>query len=268
MLEDIPNIYEIRKGVELTEAINKLWWGNGLAKNGKLKYHPFVFIQNCYVPGYILRLYYAACDRNWFAESVNMEQACNEYSIGFIKGYKDFEIEANGKFGSEETVFNAIINFPYGERPVPDKWNNYGERVGRLYCAWCIVIKHQNTFEPMFNKLVHNSDVHNEITFDSLFKVRANSQEVRKILEIKGYTNRDKWVGLSHNKTELLLAYYTLVPILNPGKPTPQAKVFYKEFGLQVPGYISSRSLTTDPRNGDNAEEFEIIFAPLLVKTK
>lgn len=102
------------------------------------------------------------------------------------------------------------------------------------------------------------------LTFEGLFKDGDNAQIVRDILERNGYTIGGHWNGLTKEKTELLCAYCVLKPILKPGKVTPQAKIFYKEFKLSD-GYISDRMLTKEPINA-NRDEFSRIFSHLIPK--
>ncbi len=107
-------------------------------------------------------------------------------------------------------------------------------------------------------------------SFESLFRDSAKAQKVKAILEIKGYTVKGEWKGLSRNKSELLAAYHVLKPILYDGKVTPQATVFYNEFGKSVGNgnikngeYITDKMLRNYPPLDDIAE-FEKVFASIL----
>ncbi len=100
-------------------------------------------------------------------------------------------------------------------------------------------------------------------TFEGSFLNPDHAKTVKDILEIREYTKEGKWMGISKNKTELLALYYVLRPFLNTGKPTTQARIFYNEFGLDVPGYMSERNLTEEPYNTDR-DEFEGIFDHLV----
>lgn len=104
----------------------------------------------------------------------------------------------------------------------------------------------------------------NSLTFQALFRDNENAQKVKDLLELKGYTIDGIWQGLTKKKNELLTAYYVLQPLLKPDKVTPQAKIFYSEFGLPD-NYISNRSLTKEPFN-QNRAEFEKIFSHLIEK--
>jgi hypothetical protein len=123
------------------------------------------------------------------------------------------------------------------------------------------------------NKKNVNSITQKKITFESLFKDSANAQKVKDILKTHNYIDENnKWIGLTDETTELLAAYYVLKPILKLSKRSPQATIFYKEFGLLVGKdnthngeYITDRSLRKEPFN-DNRTEFERIFASLLPK--
>ena len=100
------------------------------------------------------------------------------------------------------------------------------------------------------------------ITFDDLFRDKDNARKVKEIFESHGYTINGKWHGLTNDKSELLCAYYVLVPLLKPHKKTPVAKIFYAEFGLSG-NYISDRMLTNEPFN-DVRKDFEVLFSDLL----
>jgi len=104
-------------------------------------------------------------------------------------------------------------------------------------------------------------------TFESLFRDPGTAAEVKTIFETHGYTVNAVWHGISGKKKELLAAYYVLKPILKGTKDTPQARIFYKEFGKNVGEYISARALTKEPFN-DDRENFELIFKHLLQPKK
>lgn len=117
-----------------------------------------------------------------------------------------------------------------------------------------------------------NKAINSKQTFESLFRNRENAKIVEDIFETKDYTMNGEWVGISKDKTELLAAYYVLKKILQPGRPTPQATVFYNHFHLIVGKnntkkgeYITARMLTEVPKN-DNLKEFESIFSHILPK--
>jgi hypothetical protein len=158
---DIPNIYTLRKGVKITESINKVWCSLTKAKNGKLKHHAFEPCGiNSYTLGHINRLFNLACHRNWFDENVIIGEEIKKYSEGFINGYTQLENEYTT---FPDSVFDIIKYFPYGEhyvvynknkKIVPSQWDSYGEKVGGLYCAWCIVLRKQQYYEPMFKEWV------------------------------------------------------------------------------------------------------------------
>jgi len=103
-----------------------------------------------------------------------------------------------------------------------------------------------------------------ELKYTELFKDKKIAHKVKVLFETTEYTTNGKWQGISGNHSELLAAYYVLKDknLLNPGKITPQAKAFYKEFVLNVFGYISERTLRNEPFNKDR-EEFERIFEHL-----
>jgi hypothetical protein len=107
-----------------------------------------------------------------------------------------------------------------------------------------------------------------QLAFEELFKDKSNAKKVKEIFEMRGYTINEKWQGLTKNKSELLAAYYVLMPLLNPNKPTTGARIFYNEFGLTVGSekdgnYITERMLTNEPFNPIRGE-FEMIFSVLL----
>jgi hypothetical protein len=113
-----------------------------------------------------------------------------------------------------------------------------------------------------------------EDQFPPLFKKPEHADQVKKILESNEYTIDGKWKGMSEQKNELLAAYHALKPIMNPGLPTTQAKIFYSTFGLKVGKdstlkgeYITDRQLRIDPLYSD-IEKFEIIFKEILLKTE
>ena len=120
------------------------------------------------------------------------------------------------------------------------------------YLDLTIQAKQEINPEPVKPK----KDNPNKLTFKDLFKDPENAKKVKEILEKNHYTLNGKWAAnkdlythQTENKTELLVAYYTLKNkgILKQGKATPQAKIFYNEFGLKVGEYISDRSLRNEP---------------------
>ena len=103
-------------------------------------------------------------------------------------------------------------------------------------------------------------------TFEGLFRDKQNAQKVIDILEKKEYILNKHWQGLTNDKSELLCAYYVLKPILKPGRPTPQGRIFYREFGLDE-GYMSNRMMTNEPDDYNNSRvEFKRIFSHLIPK--
>lgn len=105
-------------------------------------------------------------------------------------------------------------------------------------------------------------------TFESLFRDKDNARKVKEIFEIREYTINGKWQGLTNDKTELLSAYYVLIPLLKSGqKTTPTARIFYSEFGLSDE-FISDRTLRKRPKNIEISNEFENIFSHLLNPSK
>jgi len=105
-------------------------------------------------------------------------------------------------------------------------------------------------------------------TFESLFRDKDNARKVKEIFEIRGYTINGKWQGLTNDKTELLSAYYVLIPLLKSGqKITPTARIFYSEFGLSDE-FINDRTLRKRPKNIEISNEFEDIFSHLLNPSK
>jgi hypothetical protein len=113
-----------------------------------------------------------------------------------------------------------------------------------------------------------------KIHMTELFTDTQDAQKVNVIFKVNGYTENGKWIGQSKRKKELLAAYYILKPLLVTGKPTTQAKIFYKEFGLVVGKndtkngeYITERSLTNEPFNEDR-DEFKRIFSHLISKSR
>jgi len=112
----------------------------------------------------------------------------------------------------------------------------------------------------------NNKHKRSELTFEKLFKDSGNAKKVKDILELKEYTIKGKWVGQNNNKTELLAAYYSLREkhgIMRTGQTTPQTRLFYNEFGLNVPGYMSERALTTPPAS-QYIQEFNTLFNHVL----
>lgn len=106
------------------------------------------------------------------------------------------------------------------------------------------------------------------LTFEGLFRDKQNAQKVIDILEKNEYILNKHWQGLTNDKSELLCAYYVLKPILKPGRPTPQGRIFYREFGLDE-GYMSNRMMTNEPDDYNNSRvEFERIFSHLIPKKR
>lgn len=107
-----------------------------------------------------------------------------------------------------------------------------------------------------------------KITFESLFKDKDHAKRVKELLELNGYTLNGKWKRQAKDiKSELLAAYYVLLPLLKPGfKNTPTASIFYDEFGFPT-GYISDRMLRNQPYNKIR-DDFEKIFSNLIESSK
>ena len=101
-------------------------------------------------------------------------------------------------------------------------------------------------------------------TFEELFREKDNAQKVKDTLEKNDYTIEGQWKGLTNDSSELLCAYYVLKPILKPGKVTPQAKIFYLEFGLPA-DFMTERMMRNEPNNA-NSTEFRRIFSHLIPK--
>lgn len=117
------------------------------------------------------------------------------------------------------------------------------------------------------NDRVKNSAI-SEIdeAFENLFRPKNNAQKVEDIFAKYGYAESGHWTGHTGDKSELLCAYYALIPILNPGKPTTQGKIFYNKF-LLPEDYMCDRMLTNPPANSNKSLiEFERLFAHLMPK--
>ncbi len=107
---------------------------------------------------------------------------------------------------------------------------------------------------------------HEPKEYSELFINPEIGQEVKKILEANCYTQNGIWVEVPHQRKLPLAAFNTLSPLINDKNKKPKSKTaFYKEFGLEVPGYITIRSLS-DPVKEDWEKPFKEIFKGLLEK--
>lgn len=193
---------------------------------------------------------------------INTQDFSNEYSFEYKKSplfnvYMDFirDVQIYLEFLGTGGRLPLIENFFKTE-------STYSKPFDTSFLAPRIQVTHNNKVEE------------SKRTFISLFKDKGIANEVKAIFETNGFTKENKWIGVSGNKTELLAAFYVLNSILNAGKVTPKAKVFYNEFGLKVGKnnlkngeYITERSFRTEPFNQDR-EEFERLFSDILKQNR
>lgn len=147
--------------------------------------------------------------------------------------------------------------------------------VAKLNIPRVLDVYYLEEIQPFFNYVKHKimtlapGKLRKELTFEDLFRDKANALKVKKIFETNGYTLNGKWQGLSNDKSELLYAYHVLKPLLKPIKDTPAARIFYYEFGLTVGpekegNYITTRTFPDVPKN-HKLKEFEAKFQSLLL---
>jgi len=103
--------------------------------------------------------------------------------------------------------------------------------------------------------------------FRNLFRDPCNADKFVKRLKVNGFIDeKEEWIGLSGNLTELLAAYTVIhdfpLAILKPGKTLTQVKTFYDRFGLTYgkDQYISVGSLRINPVPED-IQEFKRILS-------
>ncbi len=102
------------------------------------------------------------------------------------------------------------------------------------------------------------------LKYEDLFHRKADADWVKEVFKSEELTVKGKWKGDTNKKNELLIAFFVLreLGIIKQGFKTPNATVFYIEFGLQVGKgqYIEGRSLRTEPKNDRLREFFTTIF--------
>ncbi len=174
----IPDINKIRKGVQLTSSINSAWHSMAKVDKGSLLFNGFELIfDGVWMPGYTKHFLDQAEKQNRFDESANLSNEYQKYAEGFTEGYNRYNSDHNNFI--KESVAGIIKHFNLFEEPVhvvktsevenkllAHDWNGYGERVGRFYCAWCIIIENQTAFEPLFfvTKSVKTKKSHDHYT--------------------------------------------------------------------------------------------------------
>lgn len=182
----IPNINDLRKRSSITPTIQKVWL-NSMRTKPPYSYQPFEqIITNVYIPGRMLRSFEIAEERGRIDKSVIIGKEIEKYMEGFNSGYSEFKSTVTDIIAHKERIFDVLKSFRYGERPIkwirtsnkiitreldlhaqgkrkkyiqverhevkilPHEVKQYGEMVGRLYCAWCIIVENQKVFEPLF----------------------------------------------------------------------------------------------------------------------
>ena len=98
-----------------------------------------------------------------------------------------------------------------------------------------------------------NSNKKEPLTYIGLFNNAEHADKVKQIFASNGFTSKNKWVGESFNKSELLAAFHVLKRknIFKNHKITAAVKIFYSEFGVQVGTYISDRATRNEPSPKD-----------------
>ena len=153
---EIPNIFKIHDiKLQDCESVNKNYY-NYVRKH-------FIPINGVYILKKIKEKYEAVYRAKLFSEDVNLEQEKKEYINGFKKGYADFLKDTDHKIENcislifkNATHFYTKTWYPNkmtnDKKFLPYKWFDLGEAFGKHYCSWCLVLEHQDQFEPMFEQ--------------------------------------------------------------------------------------------------------------------
>lgn len=106
--------------------------------------------------------------------------------------------------------------------------------------------------------------------FRKLFRDPCNADKFVQRLKVNGFIDeKEEWIGLSGNLTELLAAYHVILEsqmkILKTGQKLTQKKVFYTRFGLPYGKnqYISEVAMRIRPSQED-IDEFKRVFSDFL----
>lgn len=152
------------KNIE-TENINKYYWQTFINRGKKKSVFGLYPVNDVFVFNRIARVYIVTYDKGLFDDKINLEKAINGYCNGFKNGYKEFtdQVYKDLRYNESTIVGIATLFFsPVGWYPhadnmkgkiIPKDWDVLGDRIGRFYAAWCIVLTHQNNFEPLFKEL-------------------------------------------------------------------------------------------------------------------
>jgi hypothetical protein len=174
--------------------------------------HP---IKDVFVFDRIYRVFEYTEKKGLFDENVNFEAATNEYCNGFKVGYKEFADKVSkdlryneGKiFDNATQFFSPVSWYPHTYKDgkiIPQNWDVLGEKIGRFYAAWCIVLENQNNFEPLFEQLYtqqQTKELPKELQTDT---AKALFQRAIKAGFVEQNGNLYKWKG----ETKQLLAYF------------------------------------------------------------
>lgn len=106
--------------------------------------------------------------------------------------------------------------------------------------------------------------------FRNLFRDPCNADKFVNRLKVNGFIDqKEVWIGLSGNLTELLAAYHTILEspmiILKTGPKLTQKKTFYTRFGLPYGEnqYISEVAMRIRPSQED-IDEFKRVLSDFL----
>ncbi|MEI8204640.1 MAG: hypothetical protein WCH34_16600 [Bacteroidota bacterium] len=189
---EIPKISKLWNNAhEKTESIHKFYY----SILNQSKYKTFLVpIQDVYVLPEISNRIDTVISENQFDDNVRLETHFNNYVIGFKKGYFEFlEDYPSSAISFKEDIFSAATNLFTADidylrtnqngKLIPENWDVLGERIGRFYCAWCIIIKRQSFFEPLFKTLAQPREEKTPLTFSGLFKHPYN-QDLEKFKTI------------------------------------------------------------------------------------
>jgi hypothetical protein len=177
--EDIPNIIKIYDtAIELTDSIHKAFtpyrYGRGNAGN------QIVLLDEVYI---LKRFYDVVFDiierniNNQFANDIKIDSLLEPYKNEFRRGYDETITNCvPTSISFKDDVFSAAthLHTPFYYDPenniLPDTWGIIGYNFGRFYAAWCIVLKKQRFFEPLFSSML--SDISEENSAEVFFSER------------------------------------------------------------------------------------------------
>lgn len=157
---NIPILSKLKAKNKPTTYVSKCYYETFFPKNRRKSLHRLLPIKDVFVFNGMCRVYEITEKKKLFDENVNFEIEINKYCNGFKEGYKAFTDKASKDVRYiEKEIFETAIYFPHycphtykNDKIIPQEWDTVGEKVGRFYAAWCIVLEYQNNFEPRFKE--------------------------------------------------------------------------------------------------------------------